>query len=190
MALTSYTLQYQINSTGGWNNIGTSVSIGPGTSSITLTNHNDSSLNASTSLVYRVLVIDAYQTFLSSSITGGNTTVAFQNLVFYGPSSSAPASSSDVRALGTRIFTSTALAGVFNLNTGSSNINFTVAMPVSRTLSQVLDLDALSANITSSYTVSTFNVQDAAGTNTSYHVDTMTIASPYATSHRHQITIT
>jgi hypothetical protein len=57
----------------------------------------------------------------------------------------------------------------------------------SDTISSVIDLDALNADITSSYVLSTFNVNDGGGTAVSYKVYTMTIASPYASSHRHSI---
>ena len=64
-------------------------------------------------------------------------------------------------------------------------------MPDTKSLVQVLDLDALNANITANYVagLSTFNVDDYAGTPVSYKVYTMTNAIPYTDgSHRHQIT--
>jgi hypothetical protein len=191
VAITSYTLQYSLNNS-SWTDIGSAVSIGPGTSSISLTNHNDISLIASTVIYYRVKVVDDYQTSLSSFVSGGNTTVSFLNIIFYGSSSSAPATSSAVRALGTRMFTDG--SNPFNLLTGSINRIFTAAMPASLSISQVLDLDALNANITANYILSTFNVNNGGGTATSYHVYTMTNAIPYsaggtpAGNHRHQIT--
>lgn len=191
--LTNYTLQYSANG-GAWTDITGSiaVSIGPGTTSLTTVTHNDNSLNSSTSIAYRVKVIDTYQTSLSSYVTGGNSTVSFYNLIFYGPVSSAPANSSDVRALPRRMFTIG--SNPFNLETGSVERIFTAAMPAGLSISQVLDLDALNANITANYLLSTFNVNNAAGTATSYHVYTMTNAIPYsaggtpAGNHRHQIT--
>ena len=183
--LSSYTLQYSLNNS-TWVDIGTAVLIGPGTSSITLTNHNDTALFASTTIYYRVKVIDAYQTYVSSFATGGNTTVSFLNLIFYGPSSAVPTTSSDIRALGTRIFTDG--SNPFNLLTGTTQINFTAAMPATLSLSSVVDLDALNADITGNYVLSTFNVVDSYGTNVSYRNYTMTNATPYGTSHRHQIT--
>lgn len=186
VALTSYTLQYQVNGSGAWTDIGSAVSIGPGTSTISLTNHNDAALKGSTSLVYRVKVIDDYQTSLSSFVTGGNTTVSFLNLIFYGPASSAPTDSAGVRALGSKIFTDG--SNPFTLNTGNTQTNFTAAMPATLTMSAAIDLDALNASVLSSYILSTFNVNDAGGTAVSYNVYTMTVATPYASSHRHQIT--
>jgi len=186
VAMTSYTLQYSTNNS-TWVDIGTSVALSGSSQAITPTNHNDTALFASTALYYRVKVIDAYQTYLSSFSTGGNSTITFLYLIFYGPSSAAPTTSANVRALGTRSFTS-ALSNPFNLLTGTTYNIFTVAMPATIAITSVVDLDALNADITTSYILSTFNVQDAYGTNVSYKVYTMTNATPYGTSHRHQTT--
>ena len=186
VAMTSYTLQYSTNNS-TWVDIGSSVGLTGSSQSITLTNHNDSALFASTALYYRVKVIDAYQTYLSSFSTGGNSTVTFLYFIFYGPSSAAPTTSANVRALGNKSFTSS-LSNPFNLLTGTTYNIFTVAMPATLSITSVVDLDALNADITASYILSTFNVQDAYGTNVSYKVYTMTNATPYGTSHRHQTT--
>lgn len=191
--LTNYTLQYSANG-GAWTDITGSiaVSIGPGTTSLTTVTHNNPSLNSSTTIAYRVKVIDTYQASLSSYVTGGNSTVSFYNLIFYGPVSSAPSNSADVRALPNRMFVIG--SNPFNLQTGTVERIFTAAMPSSLTINQVLDLDALNANITANYILATFNVNNAAGTATSYNVYTMTNAIPYsaggtpAGNHRHQIT--
>ena len=185
VALTSYTLQFQVNG-GSWSDIGSAVSIGPGTSSITLTNHNPVASNTANTIGYRVMVIDAYQTFLASQVYSSTSTVTFLNLIFYGPSSAVPTTSANVRGLGSRIFTTG--SNPFNLNTGNTFVNFTAALPALLSITQVIDLDALNANITANYILSTFNVDDAGGNATSYKVYTMTIASPYSSDHRHQIT--
>jgi hypothetical protein len=112
--------------------------------------------------------------------------------MFYGPSASAPTNSAGVRALGTKTLVSA--GGTTVLDTGNTFINFTMALPTTvaatDTITSVIDLDALNADITTSYTsgLSTFNVNDGGGTAVSYKVYTMTIASPYASSHRHSIT--
>ncbi len=105
--------------------------------------------------------------------------------IFHGPSSTPPANSADVRALPSSQFTN---AGTFNLNTGTVENDFTVAMPATNTLVSVIDLDALNANITSSYVLATFNVNDAGGNPVSYKVYTFTAGVPYGANHRHQIT--
>lgn len=187
VGLSSYVLQYQVNGAGSWINIGSAVSIGPNTTSFGPTVHNDVGLNSSNSIAYRVSVVDTYQT-----TTGGNSTVNFGNLIFYGPSASAPTNSAAVRALGTKIFTTG--ANPFNLETGTTQRIFTAAMPATLSISNAIDLDALNAPIKDSYILSTFNVNDAGGTATSYNVYTMTNAIPYSLggtppgNHRHQIT--
>lgn len=183
--LIDYTIQYSANG-GSWTDIGTAVSIGPGTTALTPITHNNTSLNTSSTIAYRVKVVDAYQT---TFLTGG--TVTFFLMQFYGPSSSAPTNSSSVRSLPTRSFATSSPVTLF---TGSVERIFTIAIPATQTVTQVLDLDALNANITANYILSTFNVNDAGGTSVSYNVYTMTNAVPYSSggtppgNHRHQIT--
>lgn len=186
VALTSYVIEYQVNGTGSFIDIGSPVSIGPGTSSISSTNHNDNSLNGSTSLVYRIKVIDDYQTSISSFVTSSNSTISFLNLIFYGPVSTIPSTSANVRNLPSRIFIDG--SNPFILNTGTTTVNFTAAMPATISITQVLDNTALGADITSNYILSTFNVQDFSGSNVSYHVYTLTNSIPYPANHLHQIT--
>jgi len=182
--LVSYQLQYRVNS-GSWTNLGSSVSIGPGNSSITLTNHNDITLINSDSISYRVEVIDTYQQNILSSVYSSLKTINFLRLIFYGPSSTNPTTSTDIRNLNQRIFTN----GVnpVTLNTGNIYNIFAFAAPTGTTINEVLDLDALNANITSNYVLNSFSVQDFGGTNTNYNVYVMTNAIPYSSNHRHQI---
>lgn len=180
--LSTYQLQYSKNG-GTWTNFGSAVSIGPGTSSISSTLHNDSALYNSTSISYRAVVTDAY-----TSTNGSSSTVTFLNLIFYSPVSSVPTDSSGVRAISTRIFTDGVNGSSWLLYTGTTYTSFTIAMPSTYTLSQVLGLDALNANITSNYILNTFTVNDFYGTAVTYKIYTMTNAIPYTSSHRHQIT--
>ena len=181
VSLVSYTLQYQVNGTGNWIPVVATQSIGPSTTAMTLTNHNDTSLVAATSLLYRVVIVDSFQT---TTLTP--TTVTFQNAIFYGPSVTAPVNSTDVRALGTRVLTGS--ANPFDLLTGSTALTFTVALPNTLSISSVVDLDALNAPITTNYVNNPFNVNDYYGTAVGYKIYTMTIGSAYSVSHRHQIT--
>jgi hypothetical protein len=186
--ISSYSVQYQVNGTGGWTDVpglsAVPVSGNPSSISIPSTSHNDAALNTSTSLLYRIQVVDAYQTS-----TSGSTTITFQYGIFFGPSAAAPVNSANVRALGTKTLVSA--GGTTILDTGNTQVNFTMALPTtvaaSDTISSVIDLDALNADITASYVLSTFTVNDGGGTAVSYKVYTMTIASPYASSHRHSI---
>jgi len=185
VALTSYQLQYQSNG-GSWVDIGTAVSIGPGTTSITPITHNESSLKTSSTIGYRVKVIDVYQTYLSSQVYSSTSTITFYYALFYGSSATAPTDSTAVRALPNKQFTT--YSNPFTLNTGTTDTNFTVAIPATLSLSSVIDLDALNIDITSSYILSTFNVDDGGGTAISYKVYTLTTGVPYSPSHRHQVT--
>jgi hypothetical protein len=184
VGLSFYQLQYQKNGTGPWVNIGANVSISGATAAISLTNHNDIvNLSDATSIGYRVQVTDSYQTTTSTT-----NLVNLLNIIFYGSTSSTPLNSGDVRSFTNKIFTDG--LNPFTLNTGNVYNNFVVAIPSTLSITEVLDIDALSANITDSYIMNTFNVLDFIGTNVSYNVYTMTNAIPYSSNHRHQITRT
>ena len=190
VSITSYTLQYSLNNS-TWTDIGSSVSFGPGSGSLTTITHNDTSLVASTVIYYRVKVIDDYQTYISNFITGGNNTVSFNYLIFYGPSSATPLNSTDVRALSSRRF---ATSGSFILNTGSTQVRFTAAMPNSFSIASsggVIDQDALNADISGNYIsgLQTFSVNDYYGNSHTYKIYTMVNATPYSGNHKHSITV-
>jgi len=186
--LVSYVLQYSTDGS-TWINLNVNpVSIGPGSSNITLFNHNNQELKSSTSIRYRVRVIDTYQQHLASTgVTSAVTVVSFLNLIFYGSVGQAPQNSNDVRALQDKIFTDG--SNPFSINTGTTNRIFSFALPAGTGLTSVIDVDALNANITTSYVKSTFNVLDASATATSYDVYTMINAEPYSpNSHEHRVT--
>lgn len=106
---------------------------------------------------------------------------------FFGPSATSPTDSASVRALSSSTFQTG--TDVFNLNTGSTLTKFVVALPPGVTISSVIDLDALNADITSEYVAqSSINVLDAGGTNRAYNMYEMNVGAPYSSSHRHQIT--
>lgn len=77
----------------------------------------------------------------------------------------------------------------FVLNTGNANTKFQLWLPNGKNLVSVVDLDALNANITSSYVSEAKQVADANGTLINGTLYTMSQAVPYASNHRHQITI-
>jgi hypothetical protein len=124
----------------------------------------------------------AENNFASSTLT-----LTGQYMIFHGASASAPANSANVRALPTNRFTGT--GNTFTLTTGTVERIFAIAMPATMSLVSVIDLDALNANITSSYVLSTFSVNDAGGTAVSYKVYILTNAVPYPSSHSHQVTV-
>jgi hypothetical protein len=173
--------QYAVSfNSGAYVNIGTAGSLAAAGGSFT--NFTDTSITSSaTSAIYRVSVTDSYTTATASY------NITYKYVVFYGPSASAPANSAGVRALSGKRFTDA--GNTFTLNTGAVQTIFTVAIPATMALTQVLDLDALNANITANYTLSTFNVNDGGGTPVAYKIYTLTNAIPYSADHRHQITI-
>jgi len=173
--------QYAVSfNSGAYVNIGTAGSLAAAGGSFT--NFTDTSITSSaTSAIYRVSVTDSYTTATASY------NITYKYVVFYGPSASAPSNSAGVRALSGKRFTDA--GNTFTLNTGAVQTIFTVAIPATMALTQVLDLDALNANITANYTLSTFNVNDGGGTPVAYKIYTLTNAIPYSADHRHQITI-
>jgi hypothetical protein len=189
--LTTYQLQFQVNGTGAWNNIGSAVSIGPGNSTIPTTTHNPTASSTATSIAYRVQVIDAYQSYISSQINSTASTINYRYMIYHGTGSSAPTTSTQIRnltATGGRLFVTG--SNPFILNTGNTNRFFTAAMPNTLTISQVIDEDALFADITPQYTNNNnpFSVLDAGGNGTTYNVYTMSQAIPYSLNHKHRIT--
>jgi len=176
----SYQLYYSLN--GGANvAIGSSVALGVTGGAIGPTINNDVALAGANTIQYFAYVTDTY--------TAANNTsylITFKNMIFYAPTPSQPITSAAVRALTNKIFADG--ANPFILNTGNVEKIFSVAMPATQSITNVIDIDALNANITANYVLSTFNVNDAYGNPVSYNVYTMTNAIPYAANHQHQVT--
>jgi hypothetical protein len=131
----------------------------------------------------------AYRMFYTDVYTSGNSTpinVAFHDMIWYGPSANAPLVSADVRSLSGAIFVTG--ANPFDMNTGTTDDNFNVAMPSGKTIALALDMTAGSADITTNFTNNPFNVNNAAGVPIAYNVYTMTNAIPYANNHILEIT--
>ena len=173
--------QYAVSFNGGaYTNIGTAGSLSAAGGNFT--NFTDTSITSSaTNATYRVSVTDSYTTATATY------NITYKYVIFFGSSSTAPTNSAGVRALTNRRFTDS--GNTFILNTGATDRIFTVAIPATMSLTEVLDLDALNANITANYVLSTFNVNDGGGTPVAYKIYTLTNAIPYSADHRHQITI-
>ncbi len=172
------------------------------TGSIIITNNTSGStlasgLNDDSSEVLGIgTITNSTETTQVFRIQGTNTnsntftrdfTITYKYYYWYGASSVAPTTSAQVRALPGYRFNGS--GSTWDLQTGNVEKIFTVAVPSAYTITSVLDLDALNANITANYILSTFNVQDANSNNVSYNVYTCTNAIPYSSNHRHQITI-
>lgn len=181
--LLSYRILCQTNEAGAFNEID-SGALAADVDTITYT-HNDTGLDTSSSLTYKIEVTDEYAVNNSA-----NSKVSFQYLIFCGPVAVTPTNSAGVRALTTRYFADST-NNPFILNTGNVYNRFTAAMPNTKTISLVMDLE-VNANLTPTYTsgLSTFNVNSYSGDAVSYKVYTMNPAIAYTFSHRHQITFT
>jgi hypothetical protein len=122
------------------------------------------------------------ETFQSST-----RTVIANYIRYFGPTMLSVIDSAAVKALTSNAF-QTSNANTFQLNTGASLSKFIVALPPSVAISSVVDIDALSADITSQYVLKgTVNVTDAGGTNRLYNIYEMNVGSAYAGNHRHEI---
>lgn len=105
---------------------------------------------------------------------------------FFGPAAGSPTNSSEVRGLPVSEFQVS--NDQFILDTGNTLVKFVVALPPDRSISEVIDLDALNANITDEYVqTTTITVNDAGGTGRIYNIFEMNIGVPYTNSHRHRI---
>lgn len=110
--LTSWQLQYSANS-GVWTDIGTPTSI-TGSSVSATVNDNNGSLNTSSSIAYRVKVIDTYQTAISNAAYSASASIAFDYPVLYGYNDNS--SGFDIYATGTKVLQSAANSIAANFN--------------------------------------------------------------------------
>jgi len=182
--ITRYSVQYSTDGT-NWSNVpdltNVAVDNNPATVTIPNTIHDDDTLVDVGTLYYRVRTVDTYT--ISNSST---TTIRFFDAIWYGPSGTAPGDSAGVRALPSKIFSDG--SNPFNLETGTTHRHFTVAVPSTLNITNVTDLDALNANITTSYVSSDMTVNNGGDQPKAYKVYTMTNAIAYSENHRHQVT--
>ena len=113
------------------------------------------------------------------------TPTAGGGVIYYGSSLAVPTTADALTALNSTLTTG---PNPFILNTGTVYNNFTVAIPNTNALLNIIDLDALNVNLTSYYNTTHVVTINVNGTPTSYYAYTMTNAIPYSPSHRHQIT--
>lgn len=106
---------------------------------------------------------------------------------FFGATSAIPTNSTEVRALPQNNFDTT---NVFTLVTGTTATKFAVAIPATKTITNVTDLGNLNANITSSYVLvnGAFIVNDIGGNTQTYKLYILEVGTPYAVTTNHQIT--
>lgn len=182
--ITNYSVQYSVDNS-SWQDVpglsNVTVAGNPSTVTIPSTVHNDAALVEESTIYYRIRTTDIF-----TSTNSSTTTVRFFDVIWYGPSGTAPVDSDGIRALSSKIFTDG--SNPFTLNTGTTHRNFTVALPGALSITNVTDLDALNANITTSYVSSNMTVNNGGDQPKAYKVYTMTNAIAYSENHRHQVT--
>lgn len=110
--------------------------------------------------------------------------------VWYGAVAVVPADGAAARTLPQSRFENA--GNVFNLDTGNALKDFVLVVPPGKSLSSVVDLDALNLVITSEYVLvdNNFTGKDAGGNNIAgckKYVKSQAV--PYSSNHRHQITL-
>lgn len=122
-----------------------------------------------------------------STFNSGTFTVTGYYAIFYGAASAQPTNSATIRALPSSKLRN--VASTLTLATGTTETKFYVSIENTRSITGVIDVSALDADITSSYVLlGTYSVLDAGSTSRTYKLYEMTIGSPYATSHNHIVT--
>jgi hypothetical protein len=182
--LVSYQIQYSING-GSYVNLGSPVSISGGSATISSTNHNDTSLNASDTISYRVVVTDTWVPSNSSAIT-----INFYYRIVFGVASSDPTDRTSAIAIGVtpnaNILSNA--SNVVNLHTGTTVLNQYVLLPTGRSISSAYDTTALGVPVTYTNTGS-FPFTDPTGATVSgYTLWKRTQGTLNGTDHIHLIT--
>lgn len=108
---------------------------------------------------------------------------------WYSSVETLPTTGQQIRDWGTG---SSSFSNTFNLMTGTTNKIMVIAVPYTKSLVSVIDLDAFSTDVTDDYVeYSTITkINDAIGVPVSYKVYVMNNASAYPTDNRHQVTLT
>lgn len=178
--LQTLSLQYLLSGT--WTDVAAATNIsGQASFTTPVTNTADSALGNASGTAYRMFYTDIYASGSSVPIN-----VDFHNIIWHGPSAVVPSNSAQVRALPNAIFSTG--PNPFNLNTGTTDTTFAIAMPSGQVLALAIDITAASSDVTGSYSGNPFNVDNASALATPYNVYTMTNAIPYAANHTQQIT--
>jgi len=115
--------------------------------------------------------LDASRVAGTIVVSSSTPTVTGRYRQFFGPTTTTPTTSAEVRAFGSN-FTDT---NSFNSGTFTQT-KFVIAIPATRNLVSVITSSL--ENITSNFVLATFNVNDAGGTAVSYKVYTFTSVTP------------
>jgi hypothetical protein len=126
-------------------------------------------------------------TILAQTIESNLITIYGKEPIFYGSVSSKHVTNSSIRANLNLVLENS--QEVITLNTGVSNIIFQVFVPDSLSITEIIDLDSSSSNITSNYIEEALTIEYVNGDSYSGTLYTKTQDVPYSTNHRHQIKI-
>jgi len=183
--LTGYKLYYYPNGS-NQTQINGLFSIDPAGGAITEYSDINSTLQTSNlnSLKYMIEVFDTERTINGTIMI---KQINFDNMIFYGSTTSVPTTSDDIRNLENRIFNTG--TETITLATGTNNNVFIFAIPENRAINTILDSNAMFVDLTNSYSVVQMNVADAGGFETIYNMYIMQNAIPYSRNHNHVITL-
>jgi hypothetical protein len=184
--LKTYSVQYDVNDEEQWVNVPglSNINVTTSPQSIPSTIHDPTGDNLTSSLSYRLQVVDGFQT---SSLSASY--IDFQYMMYYGTSSIVPTVSSHIRRLQNRIFADSASPTILNTEDGKI---FVFATPFTSSayygIYEVLDLDASYSNLIDRYVLYTFDVNDSGSNAIPYNVYVNSNAIAYTDrSHRHQV---
>ena len=123
----------------------------------------------------------------ANAFISSNFTITSSYYEFYGPTAANSTNSAQVRALPNN---RPASAGTsFSMQTGTVEKIFEIAIPATKTLVSVFDATA-GFFITGTFTLTTFNVNDAGGNPIAYNIYRLSNAIPYAVDHTFNIITT
>lgn len=187
--LVSYQLQYQVNG-GSWVNIGTAQTISGGSATIPSTNHNNTGLNASATIAYRVVVSDTYTpTNPSGAFNSGAVSITFLYRTMYGPAASDPTDRTSGLSLGQTGLMIASGAVDLLLNAGTIYLNqYYIGPPNHNSITTAIDTSASGATVTY-VDQGTFSFTDPTGATISgYHLWKRSQGTTYGSNHIHKLT--
>jgi hypothetical protein len=177
--LTNYIIQYSVDN-GSWTNIGSPISISSSPHTIAPTGHNPTANKTASNIRYQIIVNDQFQATTSSA-----STINFYNMIFYGPSSTNPTTSSDIRSLPNKALNISATnpTNPFTFNTGSTDKYYSIVLPSGSSSPFGLLTQALNTttnfDTTSQFILNNVSVNDYDSTATSYRRYTHVVSEPY-----------
>lgn len=162
VALSSYQVQQSVNG-GGWTNVGSSQSISGASASINVNDNNGSLIN-STSIAYRVQVVDAFTT-----TTSGTITIAFVHRNFLGYSTNTVLNLTQILALGNSTLSNSRVRTVTGVTATGGNYTYYVYAASAGDLTSVI-LDGAAPVLGAFTKLTDVSGTNSFGANVSYRV--------------------